>query len=78
MEMGRLEEKKMPALRQAALEYPRQITDWKFISILCIGMFSRKNKLSNLVIKFYYVRDTMYMYSSIFFDKILTHFVDAT
>ena len=40
-------------------------------------MFSKK-KSSNLVISFYYVIDTMYVYSWKEFDKSLTHFGDAT
>ena len=49
-----------------------------YIILVRNGMFSRKNKLSNLVINLYYVINTMYMYSWFVFDKSLTHFVDAT
>ena len=43
------------------------------------GMFYlEKNKSLNLVIVFYYVIDTVYIYSWKRIDKILTHFGDAT
>ena len=42
------------------------------------GIFSRKKWSSNLVIRFYYVIDIMYIYFFKNFDKILTHFGDAT
>ena len=42
------------------------------------GMFSRNKISSNLVINFYHVIDTMYIYSWKKIDKILTHFGDAT
>ena len=40
--------------------------------------FYFKNKSSDLIIVFYYVIDTMYIYSWKKFDKCFTHFGDAT
>jgi hypothetical protein len=41
-------------------------------------MFSRKIWSSNLVMIFYFVIDIMYIYLPKQFEKILTHFGDAT
>ena len=40
-------------------------------------MFYEKHKSSYLVTIFYYVMDTVYIYSWKTIDKILTHFGDA-
>ena len=42
------------------------------------GMFYEKHKLSYLVTNFYYVLDTVYIYSWKKIDKILTHFGDTS
>ena len=47
------------------------------IILVSNGMFYEKHKSSYLVTIFYYVIDTVYIYSWKKIDKILTHFGDA-